>query len=71
MSQGSTQRTGLYAGWGLGFRPELKPNKINDDEVNNKKPDRYSSAGTDDDSEQKMRICVSSQHSSKPHVICR
>jgi hypothetical protein len=29
-------------------RPELLPNRITDDEVNNKKPNRYSSAGTKD-----------------------
>jgi hypothetical protein len=29
-------------------RPVLLPNRINDDEVNNKKPNRNSSAGTKD-----------------------
>ena len=29
-------------------RPVLLPNKITDDEINNKKPNRYSSAGTKD-----------------------
>ena len=51
--------------------PELKPNKINNDEVNKKKPGRYSSAGTAADSEQKDEDLFVSQHNSKPFVGCR
>jgi len=36
--------------------PVLLPNKITADEINNKKPNRYSSAGTDDAMLMKMML---------------
>ena len=48
--------------------PELKPNKITDDEVKDKKLDRIPSDRTTADSEQKDEDLFVSQHRSKPHV---
>ena len=62
---------GLLLCWHLcSSSPEPKPNRITKVEVNSKKLNRYSSAGTKADSEQKEEDLFVSQHSSKPNVAC-
>jgi hypothetical protein len=51
-------------------RPVLLPNRITADEINNKKPNRITSAGTKDAMLLKLKLTRSCPNNAKPHVMC-